>query len=310
MFAYPTGTRRLVMMMLSMFTLFVCLTAMTACAREGGAEPESAVERAPGSSEQAGQGERGEGVEQTEQTEQEMESLRLLNASARQMHEYMRLGDVAEARIKLIAISDQLTRVALGGVTSIEGINELTRLLVEAKGIFNTTQLHGQEALVITSQIHLAIDALSHNKEPMWRQHGRNIQSELERLQQSWQDDAAGPAQEHMSKLQQQIDMIRPALVVSQPPEVVNKLDSLLRHLGNVVRSGNTEIETSSASLTELQRTLGELFGWSDNAFAYVALTGSGVNRLIVHSTWIGLTIVLALAYVAWRRFGHQQTVR
>lgn len=235
------------------------------------------------------------------------DKLALFNETAGQMYQYMQQGDPAEARNKLYALADQITQIQFDGITSLEGVHALTELFIEGKAIFNTAQFQHHEGKLITSQIRLAIDALLHNNEPMWRQHDQPILETLQKLEAYIQNQATDEARKTFQQLHLQYKTLRPAIMVARQPEEVERIDSLFKFMNHYIMNGSlaSRGEQLLKGVDELRRSFAAIFG-GDDITTFLPIIPSVQPRL--WATSIALSIISVLAYVAWKMFGTDKT--
>jgi sporulation protein YpjB len=247
------------------------------------------------------------GPERAESPDREqMQKLNLMDETAEEMYQLIRRGDVGEARSKLLALGSQVTHLRFEGVTSVEGLNAFTGLLSEAQKIYNAAQFSQEQGLIAAAKIRLAADALAHRDQPMWRQYGRVLLADLNRLTEALGRGEANQAAHAFGALSQHYEIVRPSLVISREPGEVEKTDSLLNALRQETEMPGMPSERTARLIDELHRTFGQMFGVKD---ALAPLPLAEPKQPIVWTLGIGTAIVAALSYVAWRMFGAERNI-
>jgi sporulation protein YpjB len=219
------------------------------------------------------------------------------------MYRYAAEGNVLEARNQLIAIGDQVTRIRFDRIATVEGLNALTELLTEAKRTYNAVQSSDEQIQWAAARIRLAADAMTHPNEPMWKQYGKLIFNDLSRLDAAVLNYDKTAVQAPWADLQQHYATVRPSLLLCLTPDHVERSDSLFVFLRNQLQAQELQSAELQTGLAELRATFAPIFGIDDTAAFMPEL---GKKQPLLWSLSIGSSIVIVLAYTAWRMFGDQ----
>jgi sporulation protein YpjB len=234
------------------------------------------------------------------------QKLELLNETADKMYQYIKSGNVLEARNQLMAIGDQVTRIRFDGITTVEGLNALTQLLTESKRIYSAVQFSPDEGMAAAAKIRLAADALTHRNQPMWYQYDRLLEDSLNRMEKAVNSGDKRAATVPWDELQRHYGMIRPCLLISRAPEEVERADSLFVFLGSRMKAQQLQTKELQTGISELRKTFDQVF-LKKEAAAYLPIAET--KQPLLWSLSIGSAIVLALAYAAWRMFGTEKNL-
>jgi sporulation protein YpjB len=234
---------------------------------------------------------------------EQRQKLTLLGETADKMYRYATEGNVLEARNQLIAIGDQVTRIRFDSIATVEGLNALTELLTEAKRTYNAVQSSDAQIQWDAARIRLATDAMTHPNEPMWKQYGKLIFNDLSRLDAAVGNYDKTAIEAPWADLQQHYATVRPSLLLCLSPDQVERSDSLFTFLRNQLRADELRSAELQTGLAELRATFAPIFG-IDDAAAFMPELGK--KQPLLWSLSIGSSIVIVLAYTAWRMFGDQ----
>ena len=237
---------------------------------------------------------------------EQLQKLDLLNETAEHMYQFTVYGDVEEARNKLLAIIDQVSRIQFSGLTTIEGLHAFTGLLSEAKKTYNAASFSSDRGKFIAAQIRLAADALAHRAQPMWMEHGKILLGDLSRMEQAIILSDKEKVAEALTILQQHYQMIRPSVLISRTPEEVNRIDSLLGFLHNGWQAGEIQSVPFKTGYAELRRLMGQWFKQGDiGAF----MPGEEQKQPLLWILGFSSAIILVLGYVAWKMFDTDKNI-
>jgi sporulation protein YpjB len=232
---------------------------------------------------------------------EKVQRVEFLNQIADEMYKQTMDGQVAEARNKLMQMSDQIPKIHFEGITSVEGLNALTETITQAKRVYNAVTYSPEEAQIAVAKIRLATDALTHKNQPMWLQYYKVLQNDTSALNQDVKADKQQEALANFGKLSQHVAIIHPSLLISRDAASVEKLDSLLVFLRKNLNSKPMATRQLESGLEHLNHTLDELFMKNKDAIAFVPITDP--KQPIIWSVGIGLIIVSVLSFAGWRMY-------
>jgi sporulation protein YpjB len=230
--------------------------------------------------------------------EDQLQKLELLNQTADDMYKKVMQGDLMGGRAVLQQLSEQIPQIRYEGITTVEGLNALTETITQAKRTFNAVRLSPQEAQVSAATIRLATDALTHTNEPMWLQHYRMLQDDLDGMERSSKAQQKIELQAADTAFRQHIAILHPSLLISRNPTEIEKLDSLVLFISGQVRSEQQPYQQVLNVLPDLRNTIDVLF-LKKEATAYLPIIDE--QNPILWTLVIGSIILAVLAFAAWR---------
>jgi sporulation protein YpjB len=198
-----------------------------------------------------------------------------LEQAAEALYGYVLEGDVVKARAEAEEISQIFISSSFEGLTSVEGVNALSAVIMDLKSAMAAVEASPQRWEAAAARLRLAANSLNHPRQPMWLQYYKLVREDLNDMEQS---AAAGDLKSWkaaLARLQSRYDNIRPAVIISRPPEAVNTFDSWLSF---------AQGSTTSAQPVERARLL-EIVSYGQDAAAF---------------------IITALAYAAYRKYRGQ----
>lgn len=160
-----------------------------------------------------------------------------LEQAAEALYSYVLEGDVVKARQESAEITRIFESSSFEGLTSVEGINALSGVIVDLKAALAAAQIDPEKWEAAAARLRLAANSLNHPRQPMWQQYYKLIREDLNDMEQS---AAAGKPEgwkTAVSRLQSRYDTIRHAVVISSRPETVNAFDSWLSYAAGITSS-------------------------------------------------------------------------
>ncbi len=225
-----------------------------------------------------------------------------LEQAAEALYSYVVEGDVVKARQKSAEISEIFVSSSFEGLTSVEGVNALSGVIMDLKATLAAAQIDPGKWEAAAARMRLAANSLSHPRQPMWQQYYKLIREDLNDMEQS---AAAGKPEgwkAAVSRLQSRYDTIRPAVVISSRPEAVSAFDSWLSYAAGVTDSAQPPGRSRLLEIVSYgQDAVRVLFGKERDEPALslpLAPAEYGAWGLLA-----GVFIITALAYAAFRKY-------
>lgn len=241
-----------------------------------------------------------------EKTEDQIFQLKQLNRSAELIFSHVKENRLEQARVEMNALSQRMTELSFQGLTSIEGVQAISAVIIEAKSRLAEIQPHPEQMILSAAKLRLAVDALADPKRPLWMEFRQAMLHDVQQLQQAMAEQPQA-AVEALQQLQKRYEMIEAAIEVQYTPDLTTKLDSLFaflhRHFNDHSQSGSHREEVQAA-LLELERTFNELFQLRSTS-AYTGIVNQ--RHPFLWTLYIGSAILIALGYAGWRKYRHEQ---
>ncbi|OME07328.1 hypothetical protein BSK64_08205 [Paenibacillus odorifer] len=228
-----------------------------------------------------------------------------LEQAAEALYGYVLEGDVIKVRQETEAISKIFVSSSFEGMTSVEGINALSGVIMDLKATVAGAKINPQQWEAAAAKLRLAANSLNHPRQPIWLQYYKLIREDLNAMEQSAVANDLAGWKTALERLQGRYDNIRPAVIVSRQPEVVNAFDSWLSYAAGIPSSSQ---KVERARLLEIvsygQDAVRVMFGKEKDEPALSLPLASQEFGI-----WGGLAasfIIAALAYVAYRKYRGQ----
>lgn len=225
-----------------------------------------------------------------------------LEQASEDLYAYVLEGNVAKARQKSEEISQIFISSSFDGMTSVEGVNALSSLIMDLKATLAAAEISPEKWEAAAARLRLAANSLNHPRQPMWLQYYKLIREDLNEMEQSAGANDLQGWKAALTRLQSRYNNIRPAVVISRPPEVVNAFDSWLSYAAGV---------PSSSQPVERARLL-EIVSYGQDAARVMFGKERDEPALSLplappeYSTWAvlaGAFIIGVLAYTAYRKY-------
>lgn len=140
----------------------------------------------------------------------------------------------------------------------------------------------------------LALDAVSHKQTPLWLQYYPAFNQILLDLKSSADQGKRDLFYQQLNELNGEYELVRPAMYVSHPTEIVDQLDAQIAFLTNSKR----EVWQNEKQLEEHLDRLAKQID-----LAFNQQKSQSVQSLLWTSLTLAFLICSVLAYVAWRKY-------
>jgi sporulation protein YpjB len=161
-------------------------------------------------------------------------SAQQLERSAEALYGYVVDGNVAKVRQESEEISRIFVSASFEGLTSVEGINALSAVIIDLKAAIAGAQISPERWESAAARLRLAANSLNHPRQPMWIHYYKLLREDLNAMEQSASASDLAGWRTALERLQGRYDNIRPAVLISRQPEIVNAFDSWLSYAAGV----------------------------------------------------------------------------
>ncbi|MFF2014353.1 sporulation protein YpjB [Paenibacillus sp. NPDC058177] len=228
-----------------------------------------------------------------------------LEQAAEALYGYVVDGNVAKVRQLTEEISRIFVSSSFEGLTSVEGINALSAVIIDLKSAIAGVKISPERWESAAARLRLAANSLNHPRQPMWLHYYKLLREDLNAMEQSASASDLTAWKTALERLQGRYDNIRPAVLISRQPEVVNALDSWLSYAAGVPSQSQ---KPERARLMEIisygQEAVRVMFGKEKDEPALslpLAPKEYGAWGLLAAGF-----IIAALVYVAYRKYRGQ----
>ncbi|SET51734.1 sporulation protein YpjB [Paenibacillus sp. NFR01] len=225
-----------------------------------------------------------------------------LEQAAESLYTYVLEGNVPKARQQADEVSRIFISSSFEGLTSVEGINALSAVILELKSTMASAQISPEKWEASAAKLRLAANSLNHPQQPMWQQYYKVIREDLSALGKSAAAGDLSGWKTAVAQLKSRYDTIRPAVIISSKPETVQAFDSWLSYAEGIPASSQP---VSRSRLLEIvsygNDATARLFGKTGEEPALSRPLAT--PELGVWGVLGGAFIALALVYTAFRKY-------
>ena len=226
----------------------------------------------------------------------------LLEQAAENLYGHVLEGDVTKVRQGTDEISRLFVSSSFGDLTSVEGINALSGVIMDLKAAVAGVEASPERWESAAAKLRLAANSLNHPRKPIWTQYYKLIREDLNSMEKSASVNDIGTWKAALQRLQSRYDTIRPAIIISKPPEEVNAFDSWLSYAAGVITSSQPVERTRLQEIVSYgQEAVRVLFGKEKDEPTLslpMASEGYGLWGLLAACFIIG-----ALVYTGYRKY-------
>ncbi|MDQ0192962.1 sporulation protein YpjB [Paenibacillus wynnii] len=160
-----------------------------------------------------------------------------LEQAAETLYGHVLEGDVTKVRQETEDISRLFVSSSFEGLTSVEGINALSGVIIDLKAAVAGVEVSPERWESAAAKLRLAANSLNHPRQPIWTQYYKLIREDLNNMEKSSTLNDVTAWKAALQRLQSRYDTIRPAVIISRPAEEVNAFDSWLSYAAGAISS-------------------------------------------------------------------------
>lgn len=197
-----------------------------------------------------------------------------------------------EARTHYAELADAVVALTRRLPASTEGLHAVFTAVLEGKRTFTRVRPNPEAMLRDALRVRLAADALLSRQQPLWKEYRAEVEGELRQLR-----SGVVSGRDWLKAYRRLADIyaiVRPAVVIQQPAEDVEALDSLVRVLDR------SAPQVDRAVVWEFHNRMARLFELAYETSATPWLGPSSVYAVV---TVIAAVVFTVLGYVAWYRY-------
>ncbi|MFY0543087.1 sporulation protein YpjB [Brevibacillus sp. H7] len=233
----------------------------------------------------------------------EDESLAELDKLAGDMLELTRRGDLEGAQQKVHLLANRFPNQTLPFAIRIESLNAVTQSIMAAKKSFASGHVNEEQLLWHATQVRLAIDALSHVHQPMWRSFYTSYANQMQNLLQSSVERDLSQFRAQFEENTRLYWAIKPAMSVHLPEEQMNEMEAAYDLISKEIHRNEMEWQEVREALRQLIGAMQIAFiGEDKSTIALLMHPGSPFLPIVA----IVAALVLSLSYVAWKKYAGQ----
>lgn len=232
------------------------------------------------------------------------EQLGKLDKLADEMLVATKKGDMDTARIRLNRIAEMFPNQTLPVTIRIESLNAITQSILAAKQTFSTAKEAEEVYIWHATRVRVAIDALSHEHQPMWKNYYSSYSDQMQHLLQTSVERNVDAFRAQLEENYHLFLAIRPAMSIHLKEQQMNLITSSYEHLMKEMKSESPEWQLVRDTLRELHATMQEAFSGNEKS-AWGTLMEPGSPFMLIMT--IALAVTLTLTYVAWKKYAGEQ---
>ncbi|WP_281886986.1 sporulation protein YpjB [Paenibacillus sp. YYML68] len=231
-------------------------------------------------------------------SQEQLKQIKLLNETADGMYQKVQKGDIAGGRELLLQLSDQVTNISFDGIASVEGINALTETVVEGKRVLNAVKFDPAAGQIAAAKIRLATDALTHANQPLWLQFYKQLQDDVNAIEQAAKTSDKTALKNATVLLEQHYAIVHPSLIISRPEADVERMDSLITFIQTQADNQGMPYRNVLNAVPPLRQALDKLFMKRETT---AFLPYPEPQNPLLWTAIFGSVIMAALGFAGWR---------
>lgn len=179
-------------------------------------------------------------------------------------------------------------------VNRIEQAQILLETIVQAKESLNPLQPNQEQVEQKILRMRLALDAVSHKKQPLWINYYPTMAKTISELMYTLEHNERDRFYHLLNQLSVQFEMVRPAIIVSHPPGVAEKTESQLSY----IQSNKGELWQNKDQAMQMLKAFERQI-----KIAFFQKVDNSLQSFLFIILGIGTLICSVLSYVAWRKY-------
>lgn len=186
-------------------------------------------------------------------------------------------------------------------VDRVEQAQILIDAIIQAKESLNAVKLDPDQAHKKVLRMRLALDAVSHKKQPLWLNYYPTIVNTMDELMYAVKENNRDAFYYHLNSLAEEYEFVRPSLVISHQLGITEKLDSQIKYIMNQLQNVWDNQERALNLLESLDK---------DWKVAFFQKNEQSSQSFIFLMVGVGTLICSVLSYVAWRKYKGEKEIK
>ncbi|MGD8189232.1 sporulation protein YpjB [Brevibacillus ginsengisoli] len=232
------------------------------------------------------------------------EQIGKLDKLADEMLEAAKKGDMDTARVRLNRLAEMFPNQTLPVTIRIESLNAITQSILAAKQTFSSAKAGEDLYIWHATRVRVAIDALSHEHQPMWKNYYPSYSDQMQHLLQASVERNAGMFRAQLEENYRLFLAIRPAMSIHLKEQQMNLITTSYEQLTKELKKENPDWQMVRETLRDLHSTMQESFSGNETS-AWGVLVEPGSPFMMIMT--VSLAVTLTLAYVAWKKYSGEQ---
>jgi sporulation protein YpjB len=214
-------------------------------------------------------------------------------------------GEVDAARGKLDQLAEMFPNQTLPTRIRLESLNAVTQSILDAKKMYTSSHVNEEKLLWHATQVRVAIDALSHAHQPMWKEYYSPFANQMQNLLQASVERDSIEFRAQFEENYRLYLAIRPAMSVQLQESQMDRIGAVYQRLQKEMRNEPIEWQVIRETLRELSGLMQVAFLGEDKS-AQAGLMQPRSPFMLIAS--ITAMVSLVLSYVAWKKYWADKT--
>ncbi|WP_149093616.1 sporulation protein YpjB [Paenibacillus terrae] len=224
-----------------------------------------------------------------------------LDRAAAMLYRDVMDGNIEKARADVAEVSRWFSTGQVQAALSVEAIHALSGSILEVQQATQSVQASPDEWVKAAANLRLATDAIAHPRQPLWQQYYKILKEDVRGLNSQFAKGNMKGFAAGASVLEDHYETIRTAALISGKTTEVVRTDSWISYIKGLGNQQNADASAIRGALEQGNPTFNALFGREKDATALAPFIPYESERRAELA--IGLTILLTLAYVGYRKY-------
>ena len=243
-------------------------------------------------------------------TEEQIRMIQHLNEIAELAYQDLQVGDIEAMHQKVSQITLLSMRMSYENVVTFEGMQAVSQTISEMTNALRAVTPDQQQITAHMATMRLALDALKKSEQPMWLDFHQPMLRSIRQIVDAAVMTSSDQAMTSLDTWKNQLQMIRPAILVSKDAHVAETLDSMTSFFQNRIEARDWQaIIQADEEITQRVDEIFRITREEDEETTAPVDPTSQPNDPFIWSLILGTLIVLTLSYVAWRKYEVEQGV-
>jgi sporulation protein YpjB len=237
-------------------------------------------------------------------SEEQVRMIQHLNEIAESAYHDLQIGDIEAMHQKVAQITLLSMKMSYENVVTIEGMQVVSQTISETMNALRAVTPDQQQIATHMAKMRLVLDALKKSEQPMWLDFHQPMVRSLRQIVDAAVMSSSEDASTSLIAWNNQIQIIRPSVVVSRDATDAATLDSMTTFLKSRIEARDWQaIIQANAEITQRVDEIFHLTKDQDEETAAPVVPINQPNDPLIWSLILGLLIVMTLSYVAWRKY-------
>lgn len=210
-------------------------------------------------------------------------------------------GDIESAQKQIVQLAEQFPNQHLPIPIRIESLNAVTQSILAAKQSVSSANVTEQQLLWHATRVRIAIDALTHVHQPMWRSYYPSFATQVQSLQQSAVERDVNQFREQFDENYRLYLAIKPAMSIQVSEDQMSAISTSYNVISKELRNVQIDWQFVREALRDLNGSMQIAFvGEEKSTFAKLMMRPDSPMAMLAS---VVIALLIALSYVAWKKY-------